>query len=319
MLDESAFKSGNLCVVGNLNRDIKTAPMPGGAFLLRDGETSVASISETIGGGGANSACAAAALGAKVAFLGKVGADSLGRILERTLRCYGIATHLAKDKSHPTGTSINLAYASGNRHFVSALPNNRSLTFKDLNLSILRHYRHLLRADVWFSAAMLFGGNAILFQAARKADMVVSLDLNWDPEWNRAPSKTIRKRKLAVRAVLPMVDIAHGNVRELNEFADSSDLKTTLKRLEQWGVGAVVLHLGKKGAGYYRRGKLVIEPPAPVKKHINVTGTGDVLSVCMMLLHHLTDVPVADKLRLANKIVAQFIEGKRRFIPSLSA
>src|ERR1700722_13099984 len=86
MLAESAFKSGNLCVVGNLNRDLKTAPMPSGNFLLRDGETSVAGISETIGGGGANSACAAAAIGAKVAFLGKVGADSLGKILEQTLR-----------------------------------------------------------------------------------------------------------------------------------------------------------------------------------------------------------------------------------------
>jgi sugar/nucleoside kinase (ribokinase family) len=318
-MGQSAFKSGSLCVIGNVNRDLKTAPMPGGKFLLHDGETSVAGMTETIGGGGANSACAAAALGAKVAFLGKVGADPLGKILEQTLRHHGIATYLAKDKTHLTGTSINLAYASGNRHFVSALPNNRSLTVKDLNLSILPRYRHLLRADVWFSEFMLFGGNAKLFQAARRAGMTVSLDLNWDPEWNHASVKTIGKRKQAVRAVLPMVDIAHGNVRELNEFTGSSDLKTALKRLEQWGVGAVVLHLGKKGAGFFENGKLRVEPPASVRSHINVTGTGDVLSVCMMLLHHLADVPVVDKLRLANKIVAEFIEGKRRVIPSLIA
>jgi|ERR1700722_10430057 len=317
MLAESAFKSGNLCVVGNLNRDLKTAPMPSGNFLLRDGETSVAGISETIGGGGANSACAAAAIGAKVAFLGKVGADSLGKILEQTLRRHGITTHLAKDKFHPTGTSINLAYATGHRHFVSSLPNNRALAFKDLNLSILPRYRHLLRSDVWFSEPMLFGGNEKLFRAARKAGLTISLDLNWDPEWNCASAKSIRKRKQAVRALLPLVDLAHGNASELNEFADSPDLKTTLKRLEKWGVRGVVLHLGKKGAGYFQRGKVVTEPPAPVKRHVNVTGTGDVLSVCMMLLHHHSDVPVADKLRLANKVVAQFIESKRQFIPSL--
>ena len=317
MLDESAFKSGNLCVVGNLNRDLKTAPMSSGNFLLRDGETSVAGISETIGGGGANSACAAAALGAKVAFLGKVGADSLGIILEQTLRRHGIATRLAKDKSHPTGTSINLAYATGHRHFVSSLPSNRALAFKDLDLSILPRFRHLLRSDVWFSEAMLFGGNAKLFQAARQAGLAISLDLNWDPEWNSASTKTIRERKQAVRAILPLVDLAHGNANELNEFADSTDLNTTLKRLEKWGVGAVVLHLGKKGAGYFQRGKLVVEPPAPVKKQANVTATGDVLSVCMMLLHHLAGAPARDKLRLANRIVAQFIEGRRQFIPVL--
>ncbi len=55
MSAENVFKDASLCVVGNINRDIKTAPFPAGEGLLRDGETGVASIQETIGGGGANS------------------------------------------------------------------------------------------------------------------------------------------------------------------------------------------------------------------------------------------------------------------------
>jgi sugar/nucleoside kinase (ribokinase family) len=318
MIGESAFKSASLCVVGNINRDVKTAPIPGGDFLLRDGETPVASVIETIGGGGANSACAAAALGAKVAFLGKVGTDSLGAVLQKTLRKNGVAAHLAKDKRHPTGTSINLVYENGRRHFLSSLPNNRSLAFKDLDLSILPRFTHLLRADIWFSEHMLFGGNAKLFATARKAGMSISIDLNWDPEWSHASPGKIRERKKAVRAVLPWVDLAHGNVRELNEFADSADLPTTLKRLTKWGARAVVLHLGGKGAGYFENGKLSIEPPAPVRRHVHATGTGDVLSVCMMLLHQNKRATVPEKLRLANAIVSQFIEGKRQFIPSLA-
>lgn len=317
MIGKSVFQSSSLCVVGNLNRDIKTAPMPGGGFLLRDGETPIASIAETIGGGGANSACAAASLGAKVAFLGKVGKDPLGKILAQTLRRRGITARLAKDKSHPTGTSINLVYDNGRRHFLSSLPNNRSLAFRDLDLSILPRFAHLLRADIWFSEHMLFGGNAKLFAAARQAKMAVSIDLNWDPEWNHASANKIRERKHAVRAVLPLVDLAHGNVRELNEFADSSDLKTTLRRLTKWGARAVVLHLGSRGAGYFCDEQLCIEPPVPAARHVNATGTGDVLSVCMMLMHHVTDIPVHEKLRLANTIVSQFIAGKRRFIPIL--
>ena len=84
-MNESLFRATSLCVVGNINRDIKTAPLRPGNHLFRDGETSVSSIVETIGGGGANSAFAAAALGAKVAFLGKVGADALGKKLEQAL------------------------------------------------------------------------------------------------------------------------------------------------------------------------------------------------------------------------------------------
>ncbi|HYV28337.1 MAG TPA: hypothetical protein VFA77_12440, partial [Candidatus Eisenbacteria bacterium] len=65
---DAAFSSSSLCIVGNINRDIKTSPLRAGEHLFNDGETSVASIAETIGGGGANSACAAAALRAKAAF-----------------------------------------------------------------------------------------------------------------------------------------------------------------------------------------------------------------------------------------------------------
>ena len=134
MLDESAFHGSSLCVVGNINRDIKTSPFPHGEHLFRDGETSVSSIIETIGGGGANSAFAAASLGGRVTFLGKVGDDPLGERLGRALVKHGIAAHLAKDKLAPTGTSIALNFESGQRHFVSCLPANESLACADLDL-----------------------------------------------------------------------------------------------------------------------------------------------------------------------------------------
>ena len=97
--------------------------------------------------------------------------------------------------------------------------------------------------------------------------------------------------------------------------AASEDLAVTLGRLIDWGAGAVVLHWGERGAGYFHRGQLVTEPCAHVAQHVNSAGTGDLLSVCMMLLHHRSDVPVADKLRLANRIVGEFIEGRRELRP----
>ena len=315
MLNEDLLKSGRLCVVGNINRDIKTAPLVAGARLLQDGETPVASICETIGGGGANSACAAASLGGKVIFLGKVGADALGERLEQTLVRHGVSARLKRDPSISTGNSLALTYANGQRHFISCQPNNESLCFEDLDPTDFESFGHLFRADVWFSKPMLFGGNERLFHAARAAGLAVSIDLNWDPLWGIAPAQEVLSRKQAVAAVLPWVNVAHGNVRELNEFTNSETLSGSLKRLQDWGVEAVVVHLGEAGAGYYCRGKLLIEPPAPVQRRVNVTGTGDVLSACMMLLHEHPE-PQA-KLRLANRIVAEFIEGKRQLIPQL--
>jgi sugar/nucleoside kinase (ribokinase family) len=318
MLTESAFAASSLCVVGNINRDIKTAPLRAGPHLFSDGETSVAWVTETIGGGGANSAFSAASLGARVAFLGKVGADGLGDRLERTFKRHGIEARLAKDLGHASGTSVALAFEDGHRHFVSCLPANQALKVADLDLSVLVGYDHLLRADIWFSESMLFEGNKELFQAARKAGRAVSIDLNWDPCWAQASAEKIRVRKQAVRGVLPWVTLAHGNVRELMEFAEAPDTETALRRLNDWGVESVVVHLGAKGAGYYSRGSLFTEPPAPAQTLVNTTGTGDVLSVCMMLLHPRTDVPVNERLKLANRIVAEFMEGKRQLIPPLA-
>ena len=318
MLSERLFRDSSLCVVGNINRDVKTAPLPAGDHLFRDGETSVSFVSETVGGGGANSAFAAASLGARVAFLGKVGADALGDRLERTLIRGGIAAHLSRDRTHPTGTSIALSFDNGNRHFISCLPASRSLELADLRLDLILGYDHLLRSDVWFSEAMLFEGNRELFQNARKSGVAVSLDLNWDPAWGRAGAAEIRARKQAVRVVLPWVSLAHGNVRELNEFTDSTDLSIALERLADWGVEAVVVHLGAQGAGYYQQKLLVTEPPAPVNTLVNATGTGDVLSVCMMLLHRQVDVAVPERLCLANRTVGHFMEGRRRLIPAVA-
>jgi sugar/nucleoside kinase (ribokinase family) len=317
MLDEGVFSKSNISIIGNINRDIRVSPLSPGNHLFADGETSVTSVTETVGGGGANSALAAASLGARVAFLGRVGADWLGDRLEQALTSNGVSAYVKKSPGCPTGTSVNLTFSSGQRHFLSALPNNASLSFEDLDLSALRGFDHLLRADIWFSEAMLYGGNERLFRHAREAGMRISMDLNWDPQWHVGSPAELQRRKEAVRLVLPLVDLVHGNVRELNEFAGSNDLQQSLRAFEGWGVGAVVVHMGAKGAGYYRKGLLIVEEPVPAARQVNTTGTGDVLSVCMMLLDQERHSSVGEELRLANLIVSQFIAGERSLIPAL--
>jgi sugar/nucleoside kinase (ribokinase family) len=317
MLDEGFFSTADISIVGNINRDIRISPLSPDSYLFADGETSVASITETVGGGGANSALAAAALGARVAFLGRVGADWLGDRLEQTLTSHGVSAYLKKVSGCSTGTSVNLTFTSGHRHFISSLPNNAALAFEDLDLSALKGFDHLLRADIWFPDAMLYGGNARLFRHAREAGMRISMDLNWDPQWHVGSPAEVQRRKEAVRSVLPLVDLVHGNIRELNEFAGSNDLQQSLHALENWGVGAVVVHMGARGAGYYRKGSLILEESVPARRHVNTTGTGDVLSVCMMLLDQERRSSVGEKMRLANLIVSQFIAGERALIPAL--
>jgi sugar/nucleoside kinase (ribokinase family) len=312
---EEDIRAARLCVVGNLNRDLRTAPLPGTARLLRDGETSAESVVETLGGGGANSAVSAAGLGADVAFVARVGDDALGRRLEATLEERGVRPYLVRSSDAPTGTSLALAYRSGERHFVSCLPSSRQLRDEDVPEAALEGQHHLLRADVWFSDDMLYGGNRRLLERARRVGIATSIDLNWDPLWGRISAGDRRRRIQAVREVLPLVDLAHGNERELCAFAHTRSLREALARITRWGAGAVVVHLGSRGAGWWQDGELLVERSVRPSRIVNSAGTGDLLSVTMMALHR-SAAPIRERLRHANTVVARYMEGAS-FQPAL--
>ena len=156
-----------------------------------------------------------------------------------------------------------------------------------------------------------------MLEDARRRGITTSLDINFDPYWSLGASDEIARRKGQVREILGLVDLAHGNVRELCHFTDCNDLPTALGRLTAWGVKAVVVHLGNQGAGYYSRGAWFTEPPDLAARRLNSTGTGDVLSVCMILLHGRAELTVQRKLQLSNRVVREFIEGQRTLIPVL--
>lgn len=141
------------------------------------------------------------------------------------------------DPTVQTGSSLVLSYADGCRHFISHQPNNYTLDFSDIDLAMLDGGGHLLRADVWFSQPMLAAGNAQLLRAVARArtgnvfgPQLGSLLGLWCGRIGPA-------RKESVRRILPLVDLVHGNVNELNLFADSTDLAITLPRLAAWAPG----------------------------------------------------------------------------------
>src|SRR5215207_7538195 len=140
MLAPFRSASSSLVVVGNINRDIKTSPFPPGDYLFADGETSIGGITESIGGGAAISAAVAAALGAKVSFLGQVGEDAVGEQAVNALIRAGVDCRVRRAPGLTTGTTVNLVYTTSARHFIGCHPNNRELAFDHLDLSNLASF-----------------------------------------------------------------------------------------------------------------------------------------------------------------------------------
>lgn len=297
-----------IAVVGNLNVDYRTSPIPAGPGVMSDGETSLGQIVETIGGGGANTAAAAAALGGRVHLVAAVGNDSLGHRLEEHLMRIGITPHLAR-KAAPTGRSIALTWDNHHRHFLSCLPSSALLTEADVDLHGLwtAGCRHLYRADVWFAPSMLESGNLQLLREAQSLGMETSIDINWDPLWSTNDSRAIASRIEALAGTLPHVSFAHANERELCRASGQEEPSQAARWLLERGAGAVIVHRGPRGcAGFTRAGEIIKIPARPVAKRVNETGTGDVFTAAFLLLSELS---LHDRLEACAEVAARYLEG----------
>ena len=91
--------SMSVMVLGSINADITAY----GDALPRIGETVLGKSYEVeLGGKGANQAAAAARLGAKVEFVGRVGRDAFGKLALDRLGAFGVSTkHTTKDATAP--------------------------------------------------------------------------------------------------------------------------------------------------------------------------------------------------------------------------
>ena len=305
-----------VAIVGNINIDIRTSPLPASPEIFSDGETSVGQIVETAGGGGANTAIAAARLGGRVHFCGRVGRDAGGAALRRHLECVGVTPHLVEADA-ATGRSIALTWDNHHRHFLSHLPSCAELCEDHIDVGALARAgcRHLYRADVWFAPKMLGRGNVALLRNARAAGMETSIDINWDPQWSDDDEESIRQRIEKLAEALPYVTWVHGNERELCRFAGKADAGTAAESVLHRGACGVVVHRGPNGSsGFMQSGERVDVSVCPIERAVNEIGTGDVFTAAFLLYPHL---PLPERLRQCNEIAARHLKGQSDLLPPI--
>ena len=306
-----------LAVVGNINLDVKTAPIPTDPRLFSDGETSIAEIYEAIGGGGANTAVAAAMLQGNVTFCGAVGDDKLGARLQQFLARCGVTPRLAV-KPAPTGRSIALNWDRHQRHFLSCLPSAELLEADDVDVAALAAAgcRHLYRADVWFAPRMLADGNLRLLRDARSHGMQTSIDINWDPHWHAGRDDPIvQERIAAVTLLLPLLTYVHGNERELRFFAGAGSLEDAANWFFSHGAQTLIVHLGPGGSAALIAGAAAVYvPAAAVGKVVSEAGTGDVFTAAFLLRDGME---TRQRLAECNAVAAAHLSGTACYLPRL--
>ena len=121
----------DVVVIGSANTDF----MIRGAKLPSPGETLQGEdYHEGTGGKGANQAVAAARLGARTAFVGRIGRDRRGEELAAQLTKEGVdLRHVAHDAEAPTGAAIIMVDHRGEKSILIAPGANGRITAADVD------------------------------------------------------------------------------------------------------------------------------------------------------------------------------------------
>ena len=262
----------DLLVVGEINPDVIVAdPDPRPAF--GQVERQVGAIRLTIGSSSAITACGAARLGLRVALVGVVGDDALGRFVVAAIAERGVdVSSIRVDPALPTGASVVLS-SPDDRAIFTADGAIGAVRVADVSKALLSRARHL-HVGSWFLQRSLWPDAERLFAAARDAGVTTSIDPNWDPSerWDSG-----------LRAVLPLLDVVLPNAVEAARIAGVAGIEPAAAgvALAQLGARAgapgplVVVKAGTDGAvAASDTGVLASTPAYPIDA-IDTTGAGD--------------------------------------------
>lgn len=229
-----------------------------------DREVLASNFEMTLGSSSAILAHNLSALGMRVGFITRFGADEMGRIAKERLaesrvdlsRC----TQAAVGKK--TGVTILLPHLQSRR--ILTYPGIiTDLTIADLDVNYLASSRHFHLSSLFLQKG-LHAGLPELFRELKRRGLTLSMDTNDDPEdrWDGV-----------LEALLPCLDILLPNNDEIKRIAKRDSVEEALTALSST-VPLIAVKCGRKGA-IIQQGKRRFEVPVVPITAIDTIGAGD--------------------------------------------
>jgi len=258
-----------------------------------------------VGGAELNFAIGLRRLGVPAAWLGRLGADSLGEVVLRQLEAEGVDTRwVVRDAERCTGVYFREWLADGDRRpfyyragsaasaaspadWPEDLPDVRWLHVSGITMALGEGPARLVEhAVAW----------------ARERAIPVSFDPNhrtalWSEDRARAAL-----RRIAERATVLMM--SH---EEAELLFGSDDHRACTERAHELGVETVVVKRGAHGALGSAGGVVVESPPGEVERVVDPVGAGDGFDAALVAAL-LAGSPLGPALELANHVGARAVE-----------
>ena len=225
------------------------------------------------GGAPANLAVAAARLGARTAFIGRVGNDSFGDYLKRCLAENGVDVRgMSVDEKARTTLAVVALDERGERTFSF---------YRDPSADVNLSMEHVPMELLGGTKVLHFGSVSLTAEPARTATLEAAKTakasgtyVSYDPNYRASlwPDEETAVRNMT--EPLSMVDILKVSDEELPLLTDCTDPEKGSARLAEKGVRLVLVTLGAHGAFYRFDGHTGHVPGVPCQVG-DTNGSGD--------------------------------------------
>jgi sugar/nucleoside kinase (ribokinase family) len=257
---ENMNKKYDVVVVGELNIDLVlwNVPMP-----ENEKEKLAENMRFAMGSSSAITAHNLAALGTKVAFIGKAGNDVFGDFMLDQLQNGGVDTsYVIRDPQLKTGATIVLANPP-KKALLTYMGAMTELRLADINRELLAQARHL-HVGCFFLQTGIRKDVGKLFAEAKQMGMTTSMDTNWDPDENWGDD---------LMDALDHTDVFFPNDDEALRIARTETIDEAIHELGQ-RVKILAIKRGSEGATVYTDKETHSDPGFSVKA-VETTGAGD--------------------------------------------
>jgi fructokinase len=241
---------------------------------------SVKSFCKKAGGAPANVAADAAKLGAKSAYIGKLGKDAFGTFLTETLARYGVdMSRVVYTDEAPTGLAFVSLDADGDRDFIFYRNPSADMLLRPDELCAGWFQRgdilHFGSVDLVDDPVRAAHRQAIAFMKAQGGT------ISFDPNVRLSLFKDPKICKKLILEFLPCADILKISEDEMEFIFDTADAGACFQKVKELGIRLFVVTRGKDGADLYAE-SFSAKSTAPEVDGADTTGAGDAFVAAML-------------------------------------
>lgn len=253
----------DVIAIGELNVDVILNNIDGEPEIGK--EKFAKNMDLTLGSSTAIFAANIASLGSNTGFVGMIGNDIFGGLIESALSEKKVATSmLIRTDGYATGATICLNYGEdrANITYQGAMD---FMEFADIDKEIFRQTRHIHLSSIFIQSGIKKDLLQIL-KFARENNVTTSLDTQWDPA---------EKWDFDYPELLPYINVFLPNETELKFITQSRELDEAIKKIKDL-VDVCVVKCGKKGSILVQKDKEEIRLDAFINKEVvDAIGAGD--------------------------------------------